>query len=80
MKKIILSIGLLSFLYGGYYIRQNYTFIQLNEAQLVQVGSSALQSSLLTTTADTTPQYRSDVLFRVGSFAVVKNSSQLLSE
>jgi hypothetical protein len=77
MKKLFLTIGLLSFLWGGYYLQQNYTFVALSTEQLAQVGSSTLQSSVMNTiSAD--EQYRSDVLLRVGAFAIVKNSSPLL--
>lgn len=78
MKKLFLTIGLLSFLGGGYYLKQNYTFVQLSSEQLVQVGSSTLQSSVLNPIAGENAS-RSDVLLRIGSFAIVKNSSELLA-
>lgn len=79
MKKLFLTIGLLSFLGGGYYLKQNYAFVQLSSEQLVQVGSSTLQSSVLSPTSGENQAIHSDVLLRVGSFAIVKNSSTLLA-
>lgn len=78
MKKLFLTLGLLSFLGGGYYLKQNYTFVQLSSEQLVQVGSSTLQSSVLSSISGEDSELRSDVLLRVGPFAIVKNSSTLL--
>jgi len=78
MKKLFLTIGLLSFLWGGYYLQKNYTFVQLTTDQLAQVGSSTLQSSVLSNTTEADSAYRSDVLLRVGSYAIVRNSSELL--
>jgi len=79
MKKLFLTIGLLSFLSGGYYLKQNYSFVQLSSEQLVQVGSSTLQSSVLNSNSGENQEIHSDVLLRVGSFAIVKNSSALLA-
>ena len=81
MKKLFLTIGLLSFLGGGYYLKQNYAFVQLSSEQLVQVGSSTLQSSVLSSISGSgeDSELRSDVLLRVGPFAIVKNSSTLLA-
>lgn len=78
MKKLFLTLGLLSFLGGGYYLKQNYTFVQLSSEQLVQVGSSTLQSSVLSSISGEDSELRSDVLLRVGPFAIVRNSSTLL--
>ncbi len=78
MKKFFLTLWLLSFLGGGYYLKQNYTFVQLSSEQLAQVGSTTLQSSVINPISGETEQHHSDVLFRVGSFAVVKSSSELL--
>lgn len=78
MKKFFLTLGLLSFLGGGYYLQQNYTFVQLSSEQLAQVGSTALQSSVINSISGENETHHSDVLFRVGSFAIVKNSSELL--
>lgn len=78
MKKLFLTLGLLSFLGGGYYLKQNYTFIQLTTEQLAQVGSSSLQSSILSPVSGEKESHHSEVLIRVGSFAIVKNSSELL--
>lgn len=79
MKKLFLTLGLLSFLGGGYYLKQNYTFVQLSSEQLVQVWSSTLQSSVLNPIAGENVSHHSDVLLRVGSFAIVKSSSELLA-
>lgn len=79
MKKLFLTLGLLSFLGGGYYLKQNYTFVQLSSEQLAQVGSTTLQSSVINPISGENETHHSDVLFRVGSFAIVKNSSELLS-
>jgi len=78
MKKLFLTIGLLSFIYGGYYLQKNYTFVQLTTDQLAQVGSSTLQSSVLYSPTEVDSTYQSDVLLRVGSYAIVRNSSKLL--
>ena len=78
MKKLFLTLGLLSFLGGGYYLQQNYTFVQLSSEQLAQVGSTALESSVLSPNDDENTKHHSDVLLRVGSFAIVKNSSELI--
>lgn len=79
MKKLFLTLGLLSFLGGGYYLQQNYAFVQLSSDQLAQVGSTTLQSSALNVISGGSDEYQSDVLFRVGSFAIVKSSSELLA-
>lgn len=79
MKKLFLTLWLLSFLGGGYYLQQNYAFVQLSSDQLAQVGSTTLQSSALSGISNEGNEYQSDVLFRVGSFAIVKNSSELLA-
>ena len=79
MKKLFLTIGLLSFLGGGYYLNQNYTFVQLSSEQLVQVWSNTLQSSVLSPNPGENASHHSDVLLRVGSFAIVKSSSELLA-
>lgn len=78
MKKLFLTLGLLSFLGGGYYLNQNYTFVQLSSEQLAQVGSTALESSVLGTSDGENSTHHSDVLLRVGSFAIVKSSSELI--
>lgn len=78
MKKLFLTLWLLSFLGGGYYLKQNYTFVQLSTEQLAQVGSNSLQSSILSPGAGENVSHHSDVLLRVGAFAIVKNSSELL--
>lgn len=78
MKKLFLTLWLLSFLGGGYYLQQNYTFVQLSSEQLAQVGSTTLQSSVINPISGENETHHSDVLFRVGSFAIVKNSSELL--
>ncbi len=78
MKKLFLTLGLLSFVGGWYYLQQNYAFVQLSSEQLAQVGSTALQSSVISPIAGENETHHSDVLFRVGSFAIVKNSSELL--
>lgn len=78
MKKLFLTLGLLSFLGGGYYLNQNYTFVQLSSEQLAQVGSTALESSVLGTSDSENSTHHSDVLLRVGSFAIVKSSSELI--
>ncbi len=78
MKKLFLTLGLLSFLGGGYYLKQNYTFVQLSSEQLAQVGSTTLQSSVLNPISGENETHHSDVLLRVGSFAIVKNSSELI--
>ncbi len=79
MKKLFLTLGLLGFLGGGYYLQQNYTFVQLDSEQLAQVGSSTLQSSVFSGSTEEAP-YKSDVLIRIGSFAIVRNSSELVTE
>lgn len=79
MKKLFLTLGLLSFLGGGYYLKQNYTFVQLSSEQLAQVGSTTLQSSVLNPISGENETHHSDVLLRVGSFAIVKNSSELIA-
>lgn len=78
MKKLFLTIGILSFIWGGYYLQENYTFVQLNSEQLAQVGSSTLQSSVLDPSIGESQKHHADVLLRVGSFAIIKNSSDLL--
>lgn len=78
MKKLFLTLGLLSFLGGGYYLQQNYSFVQLSSEQLAQVGSTTLQSSAINPTSGENETHHSDVLLRVGSFAIVKSSSELL--
>lgn len=65
MKKLFLTLGLLSFLGGGYYLKQNYTFVQLSSEQLAQVGSTTLQSSALNSSDTTDAAYSDDVLFRI---------------
>jgi hypothetical protein len=78
MKKFFLTLWLLSFLGGGYYLKQNYTFVQLSSEQLAQIGSTTLQSSVINPISVKNEKRHPDVLFRVGSFAIVKNSSELL--
>lgn len=79
MKKLFLTLGILSFVGGGYYLQENYTFVQLSSDQLAQVGSTTLQSSVINPVSGENETHHSDVLFRVGSFAIVKNSSELLA-
>lgn len=78
MKKLILSLWILSFVFGGYYLVENYTFVQLSPDQMSQLGSRTLQSAILSPDTDTTTWgLPSDVLVRIGSFAMVRKSSQL---
>ena len=65
MKKLFLTLGLLSFLGGGYYLKQNYTFVQLSSEQLAQVGSTTLQSSALGISGSSDAPQREDVLLRI---------------
>ncbi len=78
MKKLFLTLGILSFVWGGYYLQENYTFVQLSSEQLAQVGSTTLESSVLGTTSGDHKSH-ADVLLRIGSFAIVKNSSEMLT-
>lgn len=64
MKRILLTLGLLFFAGGTYYIGQNYT--------LVQVDGQGLASSVLSSTAESAPLNESQLVFKVGSFALVK--------
>ncbi len=77
MKKLFLVVGLLFFLGGGYYLKQNYTFVQLDSNQLAQVGSNTLQSSTLTLTDEDGQTYESRVFLRVGSFALMRRPEEV---
>ena len=77
MKKLFLVVGLLFFLGGGYYLKQNYTFVQLDSSQLAQVGSNTLQSSTLTLTDEDGQTYESRVFLRVGSFALMRRPEEV---
>lgn len=65
MKRIILTVGVLFFAFGVYYIGQNYTLVQLDSTQLAQVGSETLQSSILGIGPKPETTYQKDVLFRL---------------
>ena len=65
MKKMFLLVGVLFFIGGGYYLKQNYTFVQLDSAQLAQISSNTLQSSSLTVTDENGEEYESRVFVRV---------------
>ena len=47
MKRIFLTLGVLFFVGGSYYISKNYTIIHLTDAQMAQVNTPGLQSSAL---------------------------------
>lgn len=76
MKKLFLLVGILFFFGGGYYLKQNYTFVQLDSAQLAQVGSNSLQSSTLTITDENGQTHESRVFLRVGSFALMRKPEE----
>ncbi len=64
MKRIFLTLGIILFAGGTYHIGQNYT--------LVQVDGQGLASSVLSTTVEPAPLNESQLVFRVGSFALLK--------
>lgn len=47
MKRIFLTLGLLLFAGGSYYIGQNYTLVQLSPEQIAQMNTTGIQSSVL---------------------------------
>jgi len=47
MKRIFLTLGVLLFVGGSYYIGQNYTLVQLSPEQIAQMNTSGIQSSVL---------------------------------
>ncbi len=47
MKRIFLTLGLLLFAGGSYYIGQNYTLVQLTPEQIAQMNTTGIQSSVL---------------------------------
>lgn len=71
MKRLFLTLGVFLFAGGTYYLGQNYTFVKLDSAQLAQVGSKTLQSSIITTDENWQTQ-ESTIFLRVGSFALMR--------
>ena len=53
MKRIFLTLGLLLFAGGSYYIGQNYTLVQLSPEQIAQMNTTGIQSSVLGSDSET---------------------------
>lgn len=53
MKRIFLTLGLLLFAGGSYYIGQNYTLVQLTPEQIAQMNTTGIQSSVLGSDGET---------------------------
>ena len=53
MKRIFLTLGLLLFAGGSYYIGQNYTLVQLSPEQIAQMNTNGIQSSVLGSDSET---------------------------
>mgnify|MGYP003554930091 CR=1 FL=1 len=53
MKRIFLTLGLLLFAGGSYYIGENYTLVQLSPEQIAQMNTTGIQSSVLVSGSET---------------------------
>lgn len=72
MKRIFLTLGILFFAGGSYYIGQNYTLVQLNNDQITQINAGGLSSSALSELSGSEWTNGWQLVFRVGSFALLK--------
>ncbi len=71
MKRIFLTLGILLFVGGTYHIGQNYTLVTLNDNQISQINTG-LQSSVIKDITGSNEANESQLIFRVGSFALLK--------